>query len=105
MTTEPEAIPATPEAAAAQFRCGALACTLSGAACGKRHAQTVERAAREKWSHSGNATTRRDACHRCPAGAARVELLGIDAGRKWAPPVKSRRESYLNHPPPRSWHE
>lgn len=104
MTAEPEAIPCTPEAAAEAFRCGALACTLSGTSCGRRHAQTMTRAAAEKWSHAGNGG-RRDACVRCPAGAARVELLGIAPGRKWAPPVKSKRESYINHPPPRSWHE
>jgi hypothetical protein len=105
MTAAPEPIPSTPEAAAEAFRCGALACTLSGQACGRRHAQTMARGGAERWSHAGNGG-RRDACVRCPAGAARVELLGIDAGRKWAPPVKSARPSYLSlPPPPKGWHE
>lgn len=94
----PQPIPTTAAEAAEPFRCIALACALAGRACGLRHAETTRKPA-------GGEGARRDACFGCPAGAARMALLDLAAKPAWRPPRPSRRESYLNLPPPRGWHE
>lgn len=56
--------PTTPEEAAATFRCGPYACTMTGAACAAQHVRAVQ-------THS----MRREACITCEAGKARARLL------------------------------
>lgn len=100
MSAEPEPVPTTAEEAAEVFRCSALACALSGRACGLRHAQTMRRARGEQ-VRAGEDVGRRDACYRCPAGAARVRLLELASVSLWRAPRPSARENHLDYLPPR----
>ena len=63
-----QAVPATPEAAAARFKCEAYLCTMEGTKCRDQHVHAAE-----------FKPMNRDACIDCPAGQARAKLLGRGA--------------------------
>ena len=84
-------VPETQEEAAARFVCPPTTCTLSGRACAMRY-RSHARFARAKTRAEVRA---RDAlaispCCRCPAGAARLELLDLPPRRQR--PDDRRRE-------------
>lgn len=75
MTTQH--IPSTAAEAAEAFRCEAFKCRLNGASCADRHAR-VAAAAQVKGKHTqGRTAAEQEPCAGCPAGAARVALLGV----------------------------
>lgn len=89
-------VPEAPECAALHFTCDALAQTLSGDACARRHRQAQADEAYEVARSARSAEMRgrgyygkaHEACLNCKAGAARLRLLD-------PPPPKYRRRGEI----------
>ena len=73
----------TPGTEADTFRCGRTACTLSGTACARRWAD-IDAKARRTRAGIAEVTAFQaslDKCHKCDAGRARADALGITRGK------------------------
>jgi hypothetical protein len=78
----PEPLP-TPGTEADTFRCGRTVCTLSGTACARRWAD-IDAKARRTRAGIAEVTAFQaslDKCHKCDAGRARADALGITRGK------------------------
>ncbi len=87
---ENQPVPSTQSDAGARFKCEAYLCTMSGQTCRDYHANAME-----------FRPENRDACIDCPAGAARLVLLGRNgsAGQTAICTARTARGTLCCHPP------